>query len=226
MPRSDNAAARGGAGVARAHPPRKTTRKEILMLDSLLAAVGLPMRIEPYIPWLTWLDKHLNLHPMLVSFTTALLTASLFSDYAAKVVGRESLRSTAAWCMLFAGIITPVTGLMGWFFWGPGDDDPKFVGSMTIHMWLGTALVVCYIALALWRWRYFRRNKGPGGAYLAAATVVFAAVLLQAKIAGDVSTGTQCSGRPRPNRASRAWHCRRLCRYHPRPHEPPHRPSS
>ncbi len=154
---------------------------------NIFTASTLPIRIQPYLPWLTRLDKHFNIHPMLASFTTALLTISLITDIGGRFKKHEHMRITAAWTMLFAGIITPITGLMGWFFWGPGDDKPKYNYNMTIHMWLGTSLVVVYILLAIWRWRIYRRNNQPSNVYLAILFVVFAAVLLQAKLGGDTS---------------------------------------
>ena len=77
-----------------------------------------------------------ELHPMLVNFTAALLPLALFSDLLGRWLKRSSLHSAAAWMVLYAAIITPLTGAAGWW-WKiqPGETPPELIA---VHQWLGT----------------------------------------------------------------------------------------
>lgn len=160
----------------------------------LALAKPLPRYLEHALPWLTWLDQHFNLHPMLVSFTTALFTISLLTDVLGAATRRESFTITAWWTIFFAALITPFTGIFGWFFWAKNDGFKHSIGPMTIHMWLGTALVVAYIGMAIWRWQFYKKSRRPNVLYFVAAVIVFGSLLLQAKIGGDRSFPPPTSG--------------------------------
>src|SRR6476646_10797974 len=57
-----------------------------------------------------------ELHPILVNFTAALLPLALLSDLLGRWLKRSSLHSAAAWMVLYAAIITPLTGAAGWWW--------------------------------------------------------------------------------------------------------------
>ncbi len=152
--------------------------------NSFPLGMALPRYAQHAIPWLWQLDKHRALHPMFVSFTTAPYTLSIICDVVANALNRESLRSAAAWMMFFAAAITPFTALFGWFFWMSDDSAAGSIHRMTIHMWLGTSLAICFVAVGIWRWRFFKRGKGPNIAYLAVVYVLFAALVYQASLGG------------------------------------------
>lgn len=129
---------------------------------------------------LAGLDMQYRIHPVLVNFTAALVPVSLGSDLLSRWTGGDSLAETGRWTMIFAGAITPITGIAGWLFWM---SDDVGVHGMAIHKWLGTALAVLIPALAFWRSRA-RDARRPGAAYLLAAFVLLALLVYQGSLGG------------------------------------------
>lgn len=126
-------------------------------------------------------------HPILVNFTAALVPISLVCDVLARLTGRESLRATGWWTLVFATAITPLTVIAGWLWLD--DMDGMDMPDMTVHKWLGTFLIGVFAALLAWRWQAHRRNAAPGIAYLATAGLVVAALSLQGHLGGTMSFG-------------------------------------
>jgi uncharacterized membrane protein len=60
---------------------------------------------------------------------------------------------------------------------------------MDIHSWLGTALAVALLPLAVWRWSFHSRGTAPGGLYLTVTSVVLLSLVLQGHIGGKLSFG-------------------------------------
>ena len=127
-----------------------------------------------------------KLHPILVNFTAALIPVSIFSDIAARLLHRETLRATAWWTLCFAACITPLTAAAGWLFWMPDDVG---VRAMTIHKWLGTSLAALFVALAIWRGIIYRRKQWPSFIYLLLGLVLVGATAYQGHLGGDQSFG-------------------------------------
>ena len=146
------------------------------------AAHGLPGFRPPRSPQ--------ELHPILVNLTSALLPLALFSDLLGSWLKRSSLHSAAAWMVLYAAIITPLTGAAGWWWKikSAGTLPPELI---TVHQWLGTSLAVVFIVLAVWRWRLYRRNAVPTMAYLAFAVVAVLALVYQGSLGGAMVFGRQ-----------------------------------
>ena len=144
------------------------------------AAHGLPGFRPPRSPQ--------ELHPILVNFTAALLPLALFSDLLGLWLKRSSLHSAAAWMVLYAAIITPLTGAAGWWWkiQSAGTLPPELI---TVHQWLGTSLALVFIVLALWRWRLYRQNAVPTLAYLAFAVVAVLALVYQGSLGGAMVFG-------------------------------------
>src|SRR4051794_32627659 len=89
-----------------------------------------------------------QLHPILVHFTAALVPVSFTADLLAKAVRRRSLADAAWWTLLAAAVVTPLTAATGWWLRlsmarSPTGQDPL----MVVHQWLGTFLVVPFLAL-------------------------------------------------------------------------------
>jgi uncharacterized membrane protein len=131
-----------------------------------------------------------ELHPILVNFTAALLPLALFSDLLGRWLKRSSLHSAAAWMVLYAAIITPLTGAAGWWWKikSAGTLPPELIA---VHQWLGTSLALVFIVLAVWRWRLYRRNAVPTLAYLAFAVVAMLALVYQGSLGGAMVFGRQ-----------------------------------
>jgi plastocyanin/uncharacterized membrane protein len=144
------------------------------------AAHGLPGFRPPRTPQ--------ELHPILVNFTAALLPLALFSDLLGLWRKRPSLHNAAAWMVLYAAIITPLTGAAGWWWKikSAGTLPPELIA---VHQWLGTSLAVLFIVLAVWRWRLYRQNAVPTVPYLAFAVVAVLALVYQGSLGGAMVFG-------------------------------------
>jgi len=143
-------------------------------------AGGLPGFTPPHSPQ--------ELHPILVNFTAALLPLALLSDLLGLWLKRSSLHNAAAWMVLYAAIITPLTGAAGWWWKSKsaGALPPEIIA---VHAWLGTSLVLVFIALAVWRWRLYRKNAVPTLPYLAFAVVAVLALIYQGSLGGAMVFG-------------------------------------
>jgi Predicted membrane protein len=128
-----------------------------------------------------------HVHPVLVHFTTALLPASVASDMIGKYTQRYSLTSAAWWMLLYGAIATPLTVTAGWMW--ASEIGPEPGGTMTIHEWLGTGLVICFLVLAVWRGRIFFLNRKPGLKYLGFAGCTVAALMYQGYLGGRMTIG-------------------------------------
>jgi uncharacterized membrane protein len=128
------------------------------------------------------------LHPMVIHFPAALLPASLAADVAGKLLGRPSLRHGAWWMLLYGTIAAPVAAASGWL-WLRSKDPGSVEDGMTIHKWLGTALVVVFLPLVAWRWRAHAGDRAPGWTYLAATALAVGLMAAQAHMGGMMSFG-------------------------------------
>ena len=167
------------------HPNMKATlvaSSGAQMKETHGAASGLPGFRPPLSPQ--------ELHPILVNFTAALLPLALFSDLLGRWLKRSSLHSAAAWMVLYTAIITPLTGAAGWW-WKIKSAGTLPPALIAVHQWLGTSLAVVFIALAVWRWRLYRRNAVPTLGYLVFALVAVLALVYQGSLGGAMAFGHQ-----------------------------------
>ena len=146
-----------------------------------------------------------KLHPILVNFTAALIPVSIFSDIAARLLRRESLRTTAWWTLCFAACVTPLTATTGWLFWMPDDAGVK---AMTIHKWLGTSLAALFVGLAVWRGFLYRRGQWPSAGYLLLGLVLVGATAYQGHLGGDQSFGGMADSQPQADTPASHDHSR------------------
>jgi plastocyanin/uncharacterized membrane protein len=161
------------------HPNMKAT---LLAADNTLlpqerpaATGGLPSFNPPHSPQ--------ELHPILVNFTAALLPLAFLSDLLGRWLKRASLHNAAAWMVLDSAIITPLTGIVGWW-WKSKVAAALPANVIAVHQWLGTSLVLILIGLAIWRWRIYKQNAAPGLAYLACAALSVLALIYQGSLGG------------------------------------------
>jgi plastocyanin/uncharacterized membrane protein len=144
------------------------------------AAHGLPGFTPPHSPQ--------ELHPILVNFTAALLPLALLSDLLGLWLKRSSLHSAAAWMVLYAAIITPLTGAAGWW-WKSKSAGTLPPDLIAVHEWLGTSLALVFIVLAVWRWRLYKQNAVPTLPYLAFAVIAVLALVYQGSLGGAMVFG-------------------------------------
>jgi uncharacterized membrane protein len=124
-----------------------------------------------------------------VNFTAALVPISLLSDVLGRALRKESLTAAGWWTLLFAACITPFTGLAG-LMWKRSVGDMVPPELLRTHQWLGIALAVALIALAIWRGRIHARKVAPSIVYLIVAAVVVVAVIYQGSLGGQMAFGS------------------------------------
>lgn len=122
-------------------------------------------------------------HPILVNFTAALLPLAFLSDLLGLWSKRSSLHNAAAWMVLYAAIITPLTAAAGWW-WKSKSAGALPPSIIAVHEWLGTSLAVIFILLAIWRWNIQKRNAAPGMVYLIVTGIVVLALIYQGSLGG------------------------------------------
>lgn len=122
-----------------------------------------------------------KLHPILVNFTAALVPVSLAIDLVARLRRREDLRLPGWVTLLVATAITPFTAITGWLFWM---DDDVGVTGMTIHKWLGSALVLLLFGLFFWRRHQHRQSRWPGIPYFILGAIFVALLVYQGCLGG------------------------------------------
>ena len=127
-------------------------------------------------------------HPILVNFTAALLPLALLSDILGRIFRRQSLHHAAWWMVLWAAVITPFTAAAGWW-WKLTEGSALPPRLITVHQWLGSAAVVLFVVLAVWRWNIHKRGASPGLAYFTFAAVVVLAVVYQGRLGGRMVFG-------------------------------------
>lgn len=140
-----------------------------------------PFLAASILPLLKQFVTATKLHPVLVNFTAALVPVSVASDFIGRFCKIESLRNTGWWTLFYAAIVTPLTAISGWLFWMSDDNG---VTGMTIHKWLGTAMVILLFGLSMWRWNLQRRKQWPTTAYFIVSAVLVAVLTYQGHLGG------------------------------------------
>ena len=129
-----------------------------------------------------------HVHPILVNFTAGLVPASLASDLLGRWTGKRSLQHAGWWSVLYAAVITPLTAIAG-LMWKRSAEEFAPREVLSLHQWLGIALVGALVMLAYWRDRIHRRGDMPDLLYLAAAFAVVAVLAVQGSIGGKLVFG-------------------------------------
>ncbi len=127
---------------------------------------------------LDWLGR---LHPVIVHFPIAFFPAALF----AAIVGRRrpAFARPVPFLVIAGGIIAPIAALLGWFDAIGADPDPL----LAVHRWLGTAIGIGGLGLALVAWRRPEEDRGRGT--IIGLTAITAAILVQGWYGGAMVHG-------------------------------------
>jgi uncharacterized membrane protein/plastocyanin len=128
-------------------------------------------------------SRPFELHPILVNFTAALLPLAFASDLLGRFLNRRSLNNAGAWMVLYAALITPLTAAAGWW-WKSKSAGALPPNVIAVHQWLGTSLGLVFIVLAVWRWRFQKRDEVPSFGYLALTAVSVLALVYQGSLGG------------------------------------------
>lgn len=127
------------------------------------------------------------LHPILVHFPIALLVTSFLADATFAFTAMESLRD-AGWWMLAAAAASGAAAVpAGIYDMRRAALNEEVHERVHRHMWVGIALLVVLIALAVWRWTLYTH---PGESlpllYLDAAFLVVTLATFQGWLGGEL----------------------------------------
>lgn len=129
---------------------------------------------------LDWIGR---LHPIVIHFPLAFFPAALFTA----VVGRRrpAYAKPVQFLVVAGGLIAPVAMVLGWLTGGLTltDTDPL----LRVHRWLGTAIGVSGLALAIWAWKRPEEDRRVG--MLIALTGITAAIIVQGWFGGALVHG-------------------------------------
>ncbi|HET9639581.1 MAG TPA: DUF2231 domain-containing protein [Allosphingosinicella sp.] len=129
---------------------------------------------------LDWMGR---LHPIIIHFPLAFFPAALFTA----VVGRRrpAFGKPVQFLVVAGGLIAPVAMVLGWFAGSLTltDTDPL----LRVHRWLGTAIGLSGLALAIWAWKRPEEDRRPG--MIAALAGITAAIIVQGWFGGALVHG-------------------------------------
>ena len=129
---------------------------------------------------LDWLGR---LHPIIIHFPIAFFPAALFTA----IVGRRrpAFGKPVQFLVVAGGLLAPIAMVLGWFAGGLSfsDTDPL----LRVHRWLGTAIGVSGLALAIWAWKRPEEDRRPGMVWALAA--ITAALVVQGWFGGAMVHG-------------------------------------
>lgn len=132
---------------------------------------------ERFVDWLG------RLHPIIIHFPIAFFPAALFTA----VVGRRrpAFGKPVQFLVMAGGLIAPVAMVLGWFTGGLTltDTDPL----LRVHRWLGTAIGLSGLALAIWAWKRPEEDRQPG--MILALAGITAAIIVQGWFGGALVHG-------------------------------------
>lgn len=147
------------------------------MMEKMQAERGEMSTLERFGDWLG------RLHPIVIHFPLAFFPAALFTA----VVGRKrpAYAKPVQFLVVAGGLIAPVAMVLGWLTGGLTltDTDPL----LRAHRWLGTAIGLSGIALAVWAWKRPEDDRRPG--MIAALAGITAAIVLQGWFGGALVHG-------------------------------------
>lgn len=132
--------------------------------------------------FLDWIGR---LHPIIVHFPIAFFPAALFTA----IVGRRrpAFAAPVQFLVVAGGVIAPVAAVLGWIDGGftLATDD----WLLGVHRWLGTAVGVGALALAIWAIRKPEHNRGFG--MILALGVMTTAIVIQGWFGGALTHGME-----------------------------------
>jgi uncharacterized membrane protein len=127
-----------------------------------------------------WLGRT---HPVIVHFPIAFFPAALVTA----LVGRRqpAFGAPVQFLVIAGGVIGPAAALLGWFDGGFNVATDDWL--LQFHRWLGTAIGLGALGLAIWAWRKPDANRGP--AMIAGLAVITIAIIGQGWFGGAMVHG-------------------------------------
>ena len=129
-----------------------------------------------------WLGRT---HTVLVHFPIAFFPAALFTA----IVGRRrpAFGAPVQFLVVAGGIIAPISALFGWFNAGFSLSDPDPL--LMLHRWLGSAIGIGGLLLAIWAWRRPREDRSTG--MIMALLVMTIVIIVQGWFGGALVHGAE-----------------------------------
>ena len=129
---------------------------------------------------LDWLGR---LHPMIVHFPIAFFPTALFTA----IVGRRrpAFAKPVQFMVVAGGILAPIAAILGWF--DAGFDFATDDALLQPHRWLGTAIGIGALGLAIWAMRRPEADRSSG--MIVGLTVMTAAIVIQGWFGGALVHG-------------------------------------
>lgn len=122
------------------------------------------------------------IHPALVHFPVALGVVSVVSDTVAALFGVSSLYAVGQWAMAGAAAGAALAILAGHSDMKRDALQRETHEIVHLHLKIGWSVGIALLALAVWRWL----GGMPGPAYLVAAWLAAALLMLQAWLGGEM----------------------------------------
>lgn len=129
---------------------------------------------------LDWIGR---LHPIIIHFPIAFFPAALVTA----IVGRKrpAFGKPVQFLVVAGGLIAPVAMVLGWLTGGLTLTDTEPL--LRVHRWLGTAIGLSGLALAIWAWKRPEEDRRPG--MIVALAGITAAIIVQGWFGGALVHG-------------------------------------
>ena len=156
---------------------RLTVGSEAPMMDHMSRDPAQMSFLERLLDWFG------RTHPFIVHFPIAFFPAALFTA----IVGRRrpAFTKPVQFLVVTGGLIAPVAALLGWLNGGWSLTDADAV--MALHRWLGTAIGIGGLGLAVWALVKPEADRSVG--MIASLSVMTAAILVQGWLGGAMIHG-------------------------------------
>ena len=147
------------------------------------------------------------LHPILVHFTIALTSASLFFDLLGRVLHAPGLAATGWWTLALSAVATLATlatGVASRIALDIGEGEAR--SYLRLHMALGPVFFGMLVAATIWRAVLRDTGREAGWWYLAALGLTVGVMTVQGFLGGELvyRWGTAVEGRHRDLRQRHA----------------------
>lgn len=138
------------------------------------AATSFPQRL------IQWIGR---LHPFLVHFPIAFFPAALFTA----LVGRRrpAFSAPVQFLVVAGGVLAPFAAAAGWIAGTTADPEPILV----YHRWVGIAVAIGGVGLAIWAWRRPWEDRGAG--MILALSVMTLAIAVQGFLGAALTHGLE-----------------------------------
>jgi uncharacterized membrane protein len=164
-----------GGGVA------ETVASLLAFLEGLAAKTP----SEIYSSILTGIAAMDNIHPLLVHFPIAFLSAFFAIDLAGTLTKKTGWRKVAGWFLYFGTVAAALTVITGFIAAGSVEHGGNVHDIMETHERFGLAILTLATVLSIWRWRSGGMIQGGANTlFLMLSAILFVVMSLGADLGG------------------------------------------